>query len=158
MNINIDHDLVNDHKMEKYTYYLILDDLRTLNQVDNLCDVNNKIPSDYPFILVRNYDEFVKCIESNGLPIKYWSDHDLGFEHMRDYFNVVKDEDKILDPLKLNYAKYKEKTGYDCAKWLVEYCMNKGLDIPEYYVHSMNSIGKRNIISYLESYKKSLIK
>ena len=107
--------------------------------------------------IVRNYNEFVRTISAHGLPLRISFDHDLGFEHMRDYFNVSAIENQIIDPLKLNYAKYKEKTGYDCAKWLVEFCIDKKLEIPEYYVHSMNSIGKRNIISYLESYKCNLI-
>jgi hypothetical protein len=107
------------------------------------------------WVIVRNYNEFVQQILTNGLPARITFDHDLAFEHMRDYFNVSKDEEKILDPLKLNYKKYTEKTGYDCAKWLVNYCIEHNLDIPEYFVHSMNVIGKRNIISYLESYKKS---
>ncbi len=54
------------------------------------------------------------------------------------------------------YDKYTEKTGYDCAKWLVEYCMNKGVKHPPYMVHSMNPVGKQNIISYVESYNKSV--
>ena len=58
---------------------------------------------------------------------------------------------------KLNYGKFTEKTGYDCAKYLVEFCATNGLSVPQYVVHSMNHIGKENIISYLESFKKSLI-
>jgi hypothetical protein len=42
-----------------------------------------------------------------------------------------------------------EKTGYDCAKWLVEYCVEHGLKFPEYVVHSMNPVGKENILSYV---------
>ena len=50
----------------------------------------------------------------------------------------------------------KEKTGYDCAKWLVNECMIKGVKHPPYIVHSMNPVGKQNIISYVESYNKSI--
>jgi hypothetical protein len=38
---------------------------------------------------------------------------------------------------------------------LVEYCMNNNLEFPDYQVHSMNPIGRENIRSYIESYKKS---
>jgi hypothetical protein len=47
-----------------------------------------------------------------------------------------------------------EKTGYDCAKWLVEYCIEKDLDLPTYYIHSMNPAGGNNIKKFLDRYKK----
>jgi hypothetical protein len=131
---------------------LFLDDERKPSNVTWI-----ELPS-VEWTIVRNYNEFIREISNKGLPRRISFDHDLGLEHMQDYFEVLKDEDKILDPLKLNYGSYKEKTGFDCAKWLVEFCMKNNAVLPEYYVHSMNSIGKRNIISYLESYKKSLIK
>jgi hypothetical protein len=110
------------------------------------------------WIIVRNYNEFVNEVLTNGIPNIVSFDHDLGFEHQRDYFNVQKDVDKIIDPLKLNYKKYKQKTGYDAAKWLVEYCIDKNIPFPTYYIHSMNPIGARNIENYIQCYLKSLIK
>lgn len=47
-----------------------------------------------------------------------------------------------------------EKTGFDCAKFLVEYCMENNLKLPEFYVHSMNPVGKDNIVNYLNNFKK----
>ena len=94
-----------------------------------------------PWIIARNYDQFVKYIMQHGLPSFVSFDHDLGLEHY------------IVGAPK--YNEYKEKTGHDCAKWLVEYCMNNNLEFPEYQVHSMNPIGSTNIRSYIESYKKS---
>jgi hypothetical protein len=49
---------------------------------------------------------------------------------------------------------FSEKTGYDCAKWLVNFCMDNNLKLPEYYVHSMNPVGRRNILGYLDNYVK----
>jgi hypothetical protein len=49
-----------------------------------------------------------------------------------------------------------EKTGYQAAKWLVDYCVDNSLSIPEYIVHSQNEVGKKNIQSYLENAKKHL--
>ena len=46
----------------------------------------------------------------------------------------------------------KEKTGYDCAKWLVEYCLDNDLSLPKYQVHSMNPVGKKNILDYLSNF------
>ena len=71
-------------------------------------------------------------------------DHDLSDKKYILHLN--KDED---------LSKYREKTGYECAKWLVNYCLDNDLDIPEYYVHSYNTVGKTNIISYIENFKKT---
>jgi hypothetical protein len=51
------------------------------------------------------------------------------------------------------------KTGYDAAKWLVQYCHSNCLPFfPEYNVHSANPVGKANIESYLSNAKKHLNK
>jgi hypothetical protein len=47
-----------------------------------------------------------------------------------------------------------EKTGLDCARFLVKYCEEKGEGIPEYLVHSANPVGKENIQKFLENAKK----
>jgi len=39
----------------------------------------------------------------------------------------------------------KGNTGYDAAKWLIDYCENKEVKLPEIRVHSSNLEGKRNI-------------
>jgi hypothetical protein len=101
--------------------------------------------------IVRSYDEFVKIITEKGLPYIISFDHDLADEHVYDYILNVRREGTI------NYDKYREKTGLSCAKWLVEYCMDKNLPLPGYAVHSANPIGAENIKSYLESYLKSRI-
>lgn len=88
--------------------------------------------------IARNYQEFVDRILEKGLPEMISFDHDLADEH-------------YLEP---NSRAYVEKTGYDCAKWLVEYCMDHGLELPEYYCHSMNPVGKQNIESLLNNFKK----
>ena len=47
-----------------------------------------------------------------------------------------------------------EKTGLDCAKFLVEYCADENLPLPEYLAHSANPAGKENIEKFLENAKK----
>lgn len=127
------------------SYYLFLDDLRNPEKV-----THTKIP-DVIWTIARNYDEFVNIIQGRGLP-KYISfDHDLGEEHYEMLVECVENNNRSFP-----YHNCKEKTGYDCAKWLAEYCIMAGQPIPEYGCHSMNPIGKKNIIEYLESYKKSL--
>ena len=62
-------------------------------------------------------------------------DHDLGDEHYTNNSNI-------------NYSEFKEKTGYDCAKWLIDYCIDNDLDFPKViYIHSMNPYGSLNIES-----------
>ena len=50
-----------------------------------------------------------------------------------------------------------EKTGFDCAKWLVDWCLENSLKLPDFVVHSANPIGKQNIQSYLYNAKKHLL-
>jgi hypothetical protein len=92
-----------------------------------LDDIRN--PKSKGWTVVRNYEEFVQYIDQNGLPDEISFDHDLG-------------EDV--------------KTGYDCAKWLCEYCWMNGIPIPPYNVHSANPVGRDNIIGTLKSYEKKL--
>lgn len=89
------------------------------------------------WVIVRSYNSFIQVIKQRGLPLRISFDHDLS------------DFDKGRT------KNFKERTGMDCAAWLVEYCMAHELDLPIYYVHTMNPIGKENIISLFESYKKS---
>lgn len=87
--------------------------------------------------IVRSYEQFVDRILEKGLPEMISFDHDLAEIH---YLKPDSDE-------------YIEKTGYDCAKWLVEYCMDYYLDLPKFYCHSMNPVGKENIESLLKNFK-----
>jgi hypothetical protein len=106
-----------------------------------------------PWEIVRSYAEFVKTITEKGLPIFVAFDHDLADEHYR---RSMYNPDRHYS----NYytdGTFKEKTGYECAVWLVNYCIDNNTDFPQYVVHSMNPIGKENIISYIESYKRSKI-
>lgn len=124
-------------------YLLYLDDVRQPSQTYSQTE-------DKEWVIVRSYDEFVDHIQKHGLPKFVSFDHDLADEHYRK---------SMYDPDK-HYSKYytdgtfKEKTGRECAKWLVEYCIEKSLDLPEFNVHSANPIGRENIRSLLESYQK----
>ena len=52
----------------------------------------------------------------------------------------------------------REVTGYDCLKFLVEFCIEKGVAIPKYYFHTMNPVGKSNMEHYHNNAKKFIIK
>lgn len=81
---------------------------------------------DVSFIWCRNYDEFTKHIEKNGLPEFISFDRDL------------KKGNKI--PKGTDYP-----DGEDCAKWLKDYCRKHGKKLPKYFVHSANKNGQINI-------------
>ena len=122
-------------------YNLFLDDNRIPTHVTWV-----DFPRDQHYSVVRNYQEFVDLITLRGLPKFICYDHDLSDCH---YGHGLSGDD-------IPYDSYTEKTGYDCAKWIVDYCMNKGIKHPTYVVHSMNPVGKLNIESYIESYNKTV--
>jgi len=126
------------------SYHLLLDDIRNLEDVKSYKLLPNVESSKW--IVVRSYKEFVDIITLRGVPQFVSLDHDLADIHYGHGLN----NDAIP------YDSYKEKTGYDCAKWLVGYCFAKKIKHPPYVVHSMNPIGKQNIESYINSYNKTL--
>ena len=123
-------------------YNIFLDDIRVPTDVTWA-----NIPADQHYSLVRSYKEFVDLITLRREVPKYVCyDHDLADTH---YGHGLNNNE-------IPYESYKEKTGYDAAKWLVNYCMERGIKHPSYVVHSMNPIGKQNIESYINSYNKTL--
>ena len=117
---------------------IYLDDIRT--------------PKDPTWIVVRNYNEFVDKIEELGLDtIDVISlDHDLGDTAMMEYYKNVSPN------YTLNYDNIKEKTGLDCAKWLIDYCIDSGYPMPTVYTHSANPIGSANIMGYVNNFRMNM--
>lgn len=120
---------------------IYLDDIRT--------------PKSDKWIVVRDYYEFVNKVKELGLEnIDLISlDHDLGDTAIEEYYNNVEPN------FKLNYKNIKEKTGLDCARWLVDFYYDhyeeKGEFVfPEVYVHSANPIGAHNMIGYINNFLK----
>lgn len=121
-------------------YFLFLDDIRMPAEVYGYTNTDIYLLDNW--IIVRNYDEFIKHIEENGIPNIISFDHDLGFEHYEEQKNI-------------DYNQFTEKTGYDCAKWLINYCLDNNLNIPTtILIHSMNIVGVENIKSLFNTYKK----
>ena len=111
-------------------YNLFLDDVRTPESAHLY--TYNDIFIHWDWVVVKNYDEFVEYIEANGLPKFVSFDHDLADIH--------------YDPATQRESfEYHETTGVDCAKWLIQYCIDNGLNFPLWYVHSANPIGMNNI-------------
>lgn len=82
-------------------------------------------PTPEGFDHVYSYEEFVDYLERKGLPDFISFDHDLG----------------------------EDLSGYDCAKYLVEYCLTHQLPLPNYQVHSQNPVGKENIERLLDNFR-----
>lgn len=140
------------------SYNLYLDDWR--EPVHTLISKKpiylKKIISENEWVIVRNYHEFIQKIEKDGLPNIVSFDHDLGDNY---YFLDKEPMRLILMPKDVifDYVKYEEndeRTGYHCAKWLVDYCIDNKLSLPQYIIHSDNEVGTENIRSYLENFKK----
>ena len=121
----------------KETYNLFLDDIRVPGDVTWI-----KLPT-VEWHIVRNYEEFIHAILTKGIPAFVTYDHDLSDQHYTSNQNAI------------NYNKFREKTGYECAQFLVNQCMNKGIKHPRFAVHSMNPVGRQNIVSYINSYNRT---
>ena len=80
-----------------------------------------------PWFICRTYHQFITLVETNGERITHISfDHDLG----------------------------PGESGYDCAKFLVEWCIDNQHQLPSWTVHSMNPVGAKNINEYLENFRR----
>ena len=122
------------------SYKLFLDDVRrpettyTYMELPVLCEDG--------WIIVRNYYAFITLIEKKGMPDVIAFDHDLADIHYK-----VQDFDYDREDY--------EKTGYHCAKWLIDYSMDNNEELPkEIIIHSMNPYGSANIKSLFDTYFK----
>jgi hypothetical protein len=85
-----------------------------------------------------------------GIPDMISFDHDLG-------------EDVAISKVKMGTSKRQArkekketKSGYDCAKWLVDYCLDNETPTPHFVVHSANPVGAENIRGLLNNAKKHM--
>jgi hypothetical protein len=101
-------------------------------------------------VWAKSYDEFTFWVKENGLPDGVNFDHDLGGDEVKE---------KVANGMSKRQAKRERRgtpTGYDCAKWLVDYCIDNGFQLPLWYTHSANPVGRENIELYLRNAKKHL--
>jgi hypothetical protein len=96
-------------------YGIFLDDERWPEQVSWV-----QLPSDAKWTTPRMHLDFKWLISESGEPFPdvISFDHDLGEN---------------------------TETGYDCLKWLIEYCMEKRINLPECHFHTMNPVGRQNM-------------
>ena len=79
-------------------------------------------------IWIKNYIDFKNWIKTNGLPGAICFDYDLG----------------------------ETKNGFDCAKWLIDYCRNYHLHPPLWTSQSTDPEGKAKINRLLKNFICSL--
>ena len=116
---------------EKVKVLVWLDDMRNPYQGSWLHDYAPEYETKDSVTWVKSYDEFVEQIETNGLPDMIAFDHDLG------------ELDGEIT-----------KSGYDAAKWLVDYCLDNELEMCKWVVQSANPVGLENINRLLINYIK----
>lgn len=86
--------------------------------------------------VVRSYDEFVNYISNNGIPDVVSFDNDL------DPFQETKEERDMCVLGLYDFERLPNKTGCHCAQYLANECVSKKHNIPEYYIHTMNSLAR----------------
>ena len=130
------------------THYLFLDDERMPRDVTWVV---------LPFVswsIVRNFDEFRNHILEYGVPKYVAFDHDLADTHyqvmQQEYAHSQKYEHDDGD-MKKTFDYGPEKTGFDCAKWLVDFCHSTEQKFPAFNVHSLNPVGKERIFKYIDN-------
>ena len=114
-----------------------------------------------PFVVVRDYQEFISTIIQEGIPDYVTFDHDLADMHYQvgdmenqnsdPYTTFVLDTDSETQGLNVTFNYGPEKTGYDCAKWLVNHCVNRHVCFPRFNVHSLNPVGSKRISDYIQN-------
>jgi hypothetical protein len=127
-------------------YNLFLDDFRMPKDAFEYMKLPIYISVEW--IIVRNYYAFITLIENKGVPDIISFDHDLADEHYNEQIVKGQTYQEIYDM-------FTEKTGYHCAKWLIDYCIDNNKKLPaDILIHSMNPAGSMNIKSLFETYFK----
>lgn len=128
---------------------LFLDDMRDPSECAKYMHVRigklNPIYLEGEWYIVRNFDQFVKAVTSYYNDITHISfDHDLADEHYtpEEHWETIEKSRAWQEK-----QEYKEKTGYECAKWMKNFYRENNLKRPVMFVHSMNPVGTENIIN-----------
>jgi len=129
------------------SYNLFLDDFRSPQMAFRL--IYDKRYNLQDWIVVKNFQEFINIVKEYGVPTLVSFDHDLGDEH----YDLHGSTDFLTWE---EYYVFNDRTmtGYDCAKWLCDYCLENNNKFPEYLIHSANTVGAKNIKIYIENFLK----
>lgn len=119
--------------------FLWLDDVR--NPMDSRWKEYVNFEGIDQVVWVKNYREFTEYISKNGIPYSVSFDHDLEPSQY-----IVYSSNKDI--------KASGKNGLDCAKWMIEYCIEYSIEIPIYSCHSFGKEKKKSILNYLDNASK----
>ena len=127
------------------TYRLFLDDLRIPSDCSQYIHDNRYNEEDW--IIVRSFVEFVTLIEkewqSGAFPSIVSFDHDLDHEHYDSSMFVSSEAYENA------YLRFTIPTGRKAAEYLVNFCREKQIALPECLVHTMNPAGEIRILNTL---------
>lgn len=87
--------------------------------------ISKQILNKLEIVWAKDANEFKNLLKYRGLPKIICFDHDLGIG----------------------------ESGFDCAKYLVEFCMDHKKTLPEWYIQSANPVGRENIDGLLNGFK-----
>jgi hypothetical protein len=108
---------------------IFLDDERQPTYVKN--QMNSFYPNDW--VVINNYFDFTKFVDENFDNINL-----ISFDHDISSFD----------------KEGKEWTGKDAADYLIDKCLETGKPFPNFFVHTMNNVGRPNIIGTILNYLK----
>jgi hypothetical protein len=131
---------------------LWLDDIRDPKDtiwVDWMVE-NGIILSEFNITWVKSYGEFTKWIEKNSLPSLICFDHDLGEDVAKGRVS------KGMSKRQARILKRETLSGFDCAKWLIEFCLDNELNAPDFKIQSANPVGAENIKGLIENFRKNV--
>jgi ASC-1-like (ASCH) protein len=124
-------------------YNLFLDDIRSLGETYKYTKDQDYLEKKW--IIVRSYDDFVRVVEEEwgkgNFPEVISFDHDLAPEHYAprehwdDHYGAWAHAQEFI-----------EKTGYEAAKFYVDFRREHDLPMAKIKCHSMNPVGKKKII------------
>ena len=120
---------------------IFLDDTRNPYDVF-LQTINPLYEHNHTWEIIRDYDQFISFIINNGVPELISFDHDLDQSH---YLPI--------NQTNIDYNNMEIKCGYHCLEWLINYCEDKKINLPEILIHSQNMEGKRNMERLINSFK-----
>src|ERR1035437_1316304 len=113
--------------------YLYLDDKRSNPTISHNSErgLGLDFGKSNEWIIARNYDEFINIISANFDQIDF-----ISFDHDISSYDI--DENEL--------------TGKTAAEFLINYCMDNNKKLPDWFVHSDNIGGNKNIRQLLSNY------
>jgi hypothetical protein len=107
-------------------------------------------PTNFNIVWVKSYYEFTGWINQNGLPGLICFDHDLGEDVAKSRVS------KGMSKRQARILKRETLSGFDCTKWLIEFCLDNELNIPEFKIQSANPVGAENIKGLIDNFRKNV--